>query len=178
MKTEFEAKILDVNVSEILKKLEELGAEKLAEKDMKRFVYDIEKTDVSCKSWIRLRHDGEKATLTLKEVQASTVDGTKEIEFEVGDFSVTNEFLQKIGFLPNGYQENKRVSFKLGNACIELDSWPKIPPYIEVEAGSVEEVEKVVKLLGFEMQDTVSITVGEVYQKYGLNIHDFKELKF
>jgi len=178
MKTEFEVKILDINVLEITALLESLGARKIAERSMRRFVYDLEKTEFSCKSWIRLRDDGEKTTLTYKQVDSHAIDGTKEIEFNVASFELANDFLQKVGFLPTAYQENKRVHYLLNGVEIDLDYWPKIPPYLEVEAESAEKVESIVKKLGFEMSQTTSLDVGSVFKKYGFNIHDFKELKF
>ena len=176
MKTEFEVKILDIDVNAVRKKLESLGAVKVAERKMRRFVYDIDLA--KSHSWIRLRDNGEKTTLAIKEIHSAEIDGTKEIEVEVSDFDSTNSILNKLGFFPKAYQENKRVSFKFDGAEVEIDSWPKIPPYVEIEAGSAEKVEKVLKLLGFEKSQATSIGVEEVYKKYGINIHDFKELKF
>lgn len=77
MKTEYECRILDINPSEIQTKLKEIGAKKLLERKMRRYVYDI----ISDKhTWIRLRDNGEKVILTIKEIQNDKIDGTKEIE--------------------------------------------------------------------------------------------------
>ena len=176
METEFEVKILDVDVEQIKKKLAELGAEKLAEKNMRRYVYDIKPEWTS--TWIRLRDTGEKSTLTIKEIQKHEIDGTKEIEVVVNDFEKTNELLNKLGFVHKAYQENNRISYKLSDVKIEIDFWPMIPPYIEVEGKNKEDVEKVVKLLGFTMEQTTGLGVGKVFKHYGIEIHDFKELKF
>ncbi|TKJ17778.1 adenylate cyclase [Candidatus Woesearchaeota archaeon B3_Woes] len=176
METEFEVKILDIDVEQIKNKLEEVGAKKHLERSMKRYVYDVVSTHKH--TWIRLRDQGDKVTLTLKQIQHDGIDGTKETEIEVNNFEKTNLLLNKLGFLPKAYQENKRISYKLGNVEIEIDFWPKIPSYLEIEAKSTEEIEKTVKLLGFDMNQTTSIGVQKVYEKYGINIDDFKELKF
>lgn len=176
MKDEIEVKILDINVDEIKEKLNSIGAKKHLERNMRRYVYDIHPDDKNC--WIRLRDDGEKVTLTLKEIHNDNIDGTKEAEIIVNNFDTTNLILNKLGFMAKAYQENKRISYKLGEVEIEIDFWPKIPPYLEIEANSKEEIERVVKLLGFEMDQTTSINTRKVYQKYGLNIDEFKELKF
>lgn len=176
MQTEFEAKILAVNVDEVIARLNALGARKIGEKMQKRFVYDfvpkIEKT------WIRLRTDGEKTTVAIKEIQSNAIDGTKELEIVVDDFEKTNIFLEKLGYSAKGYQENKRVSYVLGTVAIEIDFWPRIPPYIEIEAQSVSEVKAAIKKLGFEVSQATSINTAEVYQKYGIDIAAIKELKF
>ena len=53
-----------------------------------------------------------------------------------------------------------------------------IPPYIEIEGKTKEDVEKTVKLLEFTMEQTTGLGVSKVYEKYGINIHTYKELKF
>ena len=66
MHTEFEARVLDINKELVIKKLEELGAKKVAEFDYKRRVYNFNPpTD---HKWIRLRTDGRKTTLTIKKI--------------------------------------------------------------------------------------------------------------
>lgn len=176
MKTEFEVKILEIDVDKIISKLASLGAKKIDEKLQKRYVYNIgEKSD---NRWIRLRTDGKKTTLTIKEIQNHNIDGTKEIEISVDDFEKTNLLLEKLGFVHKGYQENKRISYVHDGVEIEIDFWPQIPPYLEVEGESATEVENMVKLLGFDLSQTTSINTTDVYNKYGIDINLIRELKF
>ncbi len=176
MKTEFEVKILNVDVAAFKKKLAEVGAKKHKEREMRRYVYDIEKGNEN--SWIRLRDKGGKVALTIKEIKNDEIGGTEEIEVEVSDFEMTNKLLERLGFSGKAYQENKRISYRLNDVKIEIDSWPKIPPYVEIEAETAEKVWETVELLGYEKEDTTSIGVMKVYKKYGIDIHDFRELKF
>jgi adenylate cyclase class 2 len=180
METEFEVKIPDIDVEQIKKKLESIGAKKHLEREMKRYVYDIDPKDQS--TWIRLRDNGERVTLAIKKIHNDNIDGTKEISIVVDDFEKTNLLLNKLGFFHKAYQENKRISYLLDDVKIEIDFWPKIPPkippYLEVEGKSAQEVEKVVKLLGFDSSQTTSIGVTKMYQRYGIDIDKFKELKF
>ena len=92
MKTEFEVKILDIDVEKIKHKLEEIGAKKIAERNMRRYVYDLtmDREIGDCAKWIRLRDNGTQTTLTVKEIHSDKIGGTKEIEIEVGDFETTN----------------------------------------------------------------------------------------
>ncbi len=176
MKTEFEVKILDIDVDEIVSKLESLGAEKIGEKEQRRFVYDF--NPVKENSWVRLRTDSQKTTLTIKEIQNDEIDGTKEIEIEVDDFESTNLLLEKLGYKHKAYQENKRISYILDGVEIEVDFWPLIPPYLEIEGQSVDEVKKMVRKLGYELKQTTSINTKKVYEKYGIDSALIKELKF
>lgn len=176
MKTEFEVKILEINVDEIVKKLGSLGAKKIIERKMRRYVYDIEPGNPNL--WLRLRDDGERITLTVKEIKGKGVDGTKEIEVDVDNFEKMNEILNKLGFFHKAYQENKRISYKLGSIEIEIDFWPKIPAYLEIEGESVEDVEKTVEFLGFKMSQTTTLNTYEIYKNKGIDIFKIKELKF
>ncbi len=176
MKTEFEVKVLNIDPKEIKAKLISLNAIFLIKRNMKRHVYDIDSNDKS--KWIRLRDDGENVTLTFKQITSNEIDGTKEIEIITGDFDKTNEMLESLGFKSKAFQENKRESYKLGEASIEIDSWPKIPPYLEVEGENESVVYQALEKLGIKKEETTSIGVREVYAKYGFDIHSFKELKF
>jgi adenylate cyclase, class 2 len=176
MTTEFETKILDIDVEKIMQKLEQLGARRIIERNMKRYVYDF--TPKKKHSWIRLRFDGEKTKLAVKEIQNDQIDGTKEIEIEVDDFDKTHLLLHSIGYVHKAYQENKRISYMLDDVEIEIDFWPHIPPYLEIEGKSVKDVEQMVQKLGFEMSQTTTMNTKKVYEKHGIDVFSFNELKF
>lgn len=172
---EFETKVLDIDGAEIAKKLLGLGAEKKPEVLMKRWVFDI---DPSKDEWLRLRDDGHKVTLTYKCKSGFGIDQTEEIEVVVGDFQKTGQILSKLEFKGKYYQENKRTAFRLKDIEFTIDSWPKIPPYLEVESSSEEKVKEGLVLLGLENKDAGNLTVKEVYFRYKLDLHSFGELKF
>jgi adenylate cyclase class 2 len=175
MKIEYEVKILDIDVDEIAKKLKKLGARKVSEKILRRYTYDF--TPRKENSWIRLRDEGDKVTLAIKEIHDDSVEGTHEHEVGVSSFAETNELLNLLGYRHKQYQENKRVSYTIGDTHIEIDYWPQIPPYLEIEGSSKEEVEKIVSKLGFEMSGTTSINTMEVYRKYGIDLQKIRDLR-
>jgi adenylate cyclase, class 2 len=176
MKTEYEAKILNINVNQITKKLQELGAKRKSQKIQKRYVYDLKPKQNN--SWLRLRTNGEETTLTIKEIKNNNIDGTKENEIIVDDFEKTNLLLRNLGYSPKGYQENKRISYLLDNVKIEIDFWPRIPPYLEIESDSIKKVKDTIKKLGYNISDSTSINTDEVYKKYGIDLYKIKNLKF
>lgn len=176
MQTEFEVKILDIDVEKIISKLSILGAKKIGEKFQKRLVYNFNPPKEN--SWIRLRTDGKKTTMAIKEIQNDNIDGTKELEIVVDDFEKTDLFLEKLGYIAKAYQENRRISYILDDVEIEIDFWPKISPYLEIEARSISKVELMIKKLGFNRSQATSISVRKVYKKYGIDIYTIKELKF
>ena len=111
MKTEYEARKLDISTSELIEQLKSNKANLIGCFHQKRYVYDFippEKVH-----WIRLRTNGNLSTLAIKEIVSKNVDGTKELEIIVSNFEDTNTILSKLGFLPRSFQENFRVFFQL-----------------------------------------------------------------
>lgn len=177
MKTEYEIRILEVNKEEMIKKLEELGAIKKGEFEQKRYVYDLKPVENG--KWIRLRTNGKVTTLTYKDVVSNTIDGTKEVEIEVEDFNKTNELLEKIGFKNRSYQENKRIQYILNDVEIDIDSWPMIPTYMEIEGKTKEQVINMKKFLNIDESKVTTLNCDDIYKKiYKIDISKIKELKF
>lgn len=176
MKTEFELRILEINHEELCKKLESLGAEYKFSALQKRYVYDVKpKND---HKWIRLRTDGMTSTLTIKDIQKKSIDGTKELEIEVNDFECTNEILENLGFHNRGFQENKRTRYILDGVELDLDKWPMIPEYLEIEGESEEAVYNCIEKLGYKQEDTVALDVASIYDHYGYDGKNLADLNF
>ena len=175
MHTEYEVRILEIDVVKVIKKLEELNA--CLEWDLlqRRYVYDfIPKLDGK---WIRLRTNGDKTTLTIKNVVSSEIDGTQELEIEVDNFDRCNLVLKELGYEAKAYQENRRVQYSLGGVEIDIDYWPLIPTYLEIEGPTEEAVYSVVEQLGFKRDDVTSRDVEGIYLDYGHNMEEIKDLR-
>jgi len=176
MKTEYEARILEINKEEFIKKLENLGATKVADYIQKRYIYDFNPAIKG--KWIRLRDTGKETTLTIKEIKEDTIDGTKELEIKVSDFDTTNLILKELGYNYRLYQENKRTRYMLDNIEIDIDTWPMIPTYVEFEGDSAENILKVIEELRYKKEDIITYGVSKIYEHYGLDIDSYPELKF
>jgi len=90
-------------------RLEKVGAKFINNYNQRRYIYDF--NPVQKRKWIRLRTDGEKTTLTIKEIKNDGIDGTKELEIEVSDIESTNLILEELGYKARSYQENKRTRY-------------------------------------------------------------------
>ena len=177
MQTEYEIRILEINKEEMVKKLEELGATRKGKFEQKRYVYDLRPIEKG--KWIRLRTNGRVTTLTYKDIVSNTVDGTKEVEFEVEDFNKANEFLEKIGFENRSYQENERIQYILNDVEIDIDSWPMIPTYMEIEGKSEMQVFNMKKILNIDESKVTTLNCDDIYKQiYKIDISKIKELKF
>ena len=175
MHTEYEVRVLEIDTEEIIKKLKEVGAKFQWDHLQKRYVYDfIPKIDGK---WIRLRTNGDKTTLTIKNIVSSSIDGTRELEIEVEDFDKTNLILNELGFVAKGYQENRRRQYILDGVEIDIDSWPWIPTYLEIEGESEEVIYEVLDKLGIPKEKSTSRDVDTIYRDYGYNVNEIYELK-
>lgn len=175
MKTEYEVRILEIDVDKIIKKLESLGATLKFNTLQRRYVYDFK--PVQDGKWIRLRTNGKSTTLTIKDIQNKGIDGTKELEIEVSDFEKTNLILKEFGYIPKGYQENKRIQYYINDVEIDIDFWPKIPTYLEIEGNNEKEVLETVRLLGFTEKDITTRDVEGIYLDYGFNLEKICDLR-
>ena len=177
MQTEFETQVLNIDEKDIRAKLEKIGAKVDKEKLQRRWVFDIKSN--SGVEWIRLRTDGEKTTVCHKSRQDDTISGTKENEVEVNDFDKMAELLSSLSFyFDKYYQEDIKQEFFLDGIEFKIDKWPMIPPILEIEAGSEADVKKGLRLLGLEAKDIGQQGYLEIYKKYGIDLHNHKELKF
>ncbi len=175
MHTEYEVRILEIDIEKVKKKLEDIGAKFIFDSLQKRYVYDFK--PIMPNKWIRLRTNGKKTTLTIKDITSSKIDGTKELEIVVDDFEKTNLLLNELGYKAKGYQENRRIQYNYNGVEIDIDYWPLIPTYLEIEGNNEREVYKVVKLLGFKMKDITTFDVEKIYLDYGYDLEKIYELK-
>jgi adenylate cyclase class 2 len=180
MEKEFETQILDLDVEEIKDKLRKLGAVEELEVFQRRWIFDIDPcSDTHTGEWIRLRQAGDKKPIiTYKNKIGKGMSDTSEIEVEVDDFDKTAQILSKAPFKGKYYQENKRHKFRYLNMEFVFDTWPKIPPIMEIEAKSENEVKNGLKVLGLENKDAGHIGTIAIYKHYGIDLHSFRELKF
>lgn len=175
MHTEYEVRVLEIDIDQVLSRLESIGAVKEWDLLQRRYVYDFI-PKVSGK-WIRLRTNGNKTTLTIKNLVSSEIDGTQELEIEVNDFERCNLILKELGYEAKGYQENRRIQYTLNGVEIDIDSWPHIPTYLEIEGSSEQIVYDVLEKLGFQKDDCTTRDVDGIYLDYGYDLSNIYELK-
>ena len=177
MNTEYEIRVLEIDKDKLIKRLNELNAKFIGEFNQKRYVYNIiPKRDGR---WLRLRTNGKKTTLTYKSVEKNSIDGTKELEIEVEDFEKTNNLLELVGVKNKGYQENNRIQYILDGVEIDIDSWPLIPTYAEIEGENEESVLNILKKISIDDKKVTTLDVQSIYKEiYNIDITEINILKF
>lgn len=176
MNVENEGRVLNINLEQALLRLSKIDAKYQYSVFQKRYVYDFH--PVVKGKWIRLRSNGLISTLTIKEILNNSVSGTKELEIEVSDFEKTNELLNQLGYMPRSYQENFRIEFEGEDYKADIDYWPQLGSYLEIEADTSERVMQVFSLLGFERKDIIGDNVDLLYRKKGIDLDKIKCLQF
>lgn len=176
MNSEYEVRVLDIDVDSFIKQIVKLGAIYVNEYEQKRYIYDFNpKID---NKWIRLRTDGLKTTLAIKEYQSAEIGGTKEIEIEVSDIEKTDEILNQLGYFKRSVQENKRIRYMLNNVEIDIDTWPHLRTYVEFEGKSKKSVLDLLKLLEIDENSITTMDVQDIYLASGFTLEDLNNLKF
>lgn len=131
--------------------------------------------------WIRLRKSKDKVTITIKHILASNNSGIEQMlenELQVNSIEEGDNFLQSLGYAYKSFQEKERISFKLDNLEIDIDTWPGIPTYLEIEGDSKEILESFIKKIGYQWSDTISCTADKVYEHYGKSMFNNRNLTF
>lgn len=109
---------------------------------------------------------------------SDAVDGVRETEVVVADFDQTHALLERLGFHARAYQENRRSSWQLDGVRLEIDSWPLIPPYLEIEADSADQVWAVASRLNLSRAELTSENTTAVYDRYGIDLSAVADLRF
>ena len=142
---------------------------------------EINKMDVNPNKWIRLRKSNEKVELTVKHIlnkNKEKIQKVKEVEIEVSSLEEANLILEGIGVVHRNYQEKIRYSYTYKNAEIEIDLWPGLEPYMEIECDSEDVINEIIDLLEFKSKRIVSLNTEELYREKGIDILKISELKF
>ncbi len=180
---EIEVKFLAIDVESIEAKLEKLGAKKEFDRIYRRKVYDYPDLRLNDQgAWIRVRDEGDQVTLGFKQRKITDDSGNdagmKEIEVKVSDFDKTWQFLDAIGLKQKFYEENRRVRWTLDNIEFDIDHWPLLKPYLEIEAESWEDIDKAIRLLELDPEDKKIFSTFQVYQLEGINELEYDILTF
>ncbi len=166
MKTEIEAKWLNIDPSDMRQRLENAGATcAQSERLMKRVIFDSADDSFKARNaWVRVRDEDDKITLTYKQLNENSLNGMKEIDLVVDDFAAACSMLKAVGLVEKGHQETRRESWKLDNAQVEIDWWPWIPPLLEIEADSENDLKSVAEKLGLNYEQAHYGGIEPAYQ--------------
>ncbi len=151
----------------------------LNNKDIKKI---IENSKDKFFKWIRLRQSGDITELTVKYIYNVSaeyaIDEVKEIEIKVDSFEEANKLVEELGYYRRKLVEKKRTSYEFEGNSIEIDEWPLIRPYIEIEGTNIDSIYDLASKLGYKKEDTKIMNTEDVYLLNGIDLTSFEELTF
>ena len=142
----------------------------------------IKKTKERFFKWIRLRESGNEIELTVKYIYSVSknykIEEVKEIEIKVDSFEEPNKLIEELGYFRKKLVEKRRISYEFGNNSIEIDMWPLIPPYVEIEGINKDEIYELASQLGFKKEEIKVMNTEDVYLDNGIDLTSFEILTF
>lgn len=134
------------------------------------------RTLISQGAYLRLRKEGERSELILKwKDEDSRKDVKRERELSITidetEWEEVRNVVEQTGLKRILIQQKKRTSYMCHPLAIrfDIDTWPKLPPYLEVEGSDVEAISKGLELIGFSMDEALSISGKELFERYGVD---------
>ena len=178
MEIEYEATFGNINKDEVREKLRKAGATLVRPEYLqKRIPFYLPTENKTGKSFVRVRDEGNKITMSYKTFDGDKIENQKELCLEVNSFDNAVEFLRLIGCEPKQYQETKREIWKLDNIEIMIDEWPFLEPFVEVEGKSENDVKDVLKKIGFDYSRALFSSALEFYEtKYKISSEEFHSI--
>ncbi len=160
---EIEVKYVKVNHNNLRKKLVSLGAKCTRPlRLMIRQTFDVPNAEHYDTTFVRVRNEGDKTTMTYKEFLSKK--DVNETELVVNGFEQACDFCARVGLTKCSYQESRRETWKYRECEIALDEWPWLQPYIEIEGPSTAQIKQVSEELGFIFSRGVYGDVTDVYR--------------
>lgn len=152
----------------------------------RKIIETVKQYGINPNKWVRLRQTNGKTTITIKHIlnpeiqssEESRIQKLMETEMEVPSIEDANSMLEQLGFSFRNYQEKNRATYNVDGVEVDIDSWPLIPTYVEIENDSEDTIQDTVKKLKLQNHEIVSCNTTDVYKKYGIDLYQFRELRF
>jgi adenylate cyclase, class 2 len=176
---EIEARFKDIDISEIIKEVAKQGGQDTGEKFLEETIFydkDLKWRDEG--KFARLRTYDGKNIFTYKHIKRDSIDGTEEIEFEVSNPDQLKEFITRMGLIAFRTQQKRRHTLILDGVTLDIDQWPLIPPYLEIEGDSESKIRAVAEKIGLKWENALFIDARKIIEGYGIDVSKFAYFTF
>ncbi len=182
---EIEVKIIGIDVDKLIVRLKELKAEPIFSGIVRCLHFDFPDG--------RLRKAGRLMRLRRWEAEEGfkdkfeictkgpkeIVDGCKsreELETYVEDADKFEALMDRLGFEVTLNNDKHRQSYVLGGAHIDIDAYPGVPVYMEIEALSSHVIDDTIEALELQEYERSTETANEMFKRLYPEV-DFDNLK-
>ncbi|MEJ2307461.1 MAG: CYTH domain-containing protein, partial [candidate division WOR-3 bacterium] len=90
-----------------------------------------------------------------------------EHELEVQDFELLKAIFKELSLSPVYEFKKHRTTYEFNKTHFEIDKYPGIPAFLEIEAPDLETINEMVSKLGFSPDEANSYSIKEVLEHYG-----------
>ena len=128
--------------------------------------------------FLRIRSNSKGKHEVTWKAKSSITGGVrkhKEINFSIDSPEKLSDLFQEIGLEKYAHQEKVRISFSLKGWTFDIDQYPNMPAFLEIEGSSEASVRKAIQLLG--LKDNRTWAKGErmlIQDIYKLNWYEMR----
>jgi len=165
---EKEIKILDIDVDVVIQRLKSMDAQETFSWEIHDIYYDTATNKLE-KEWkrLRIRKKWDTYIVTMKKKLDDTIiRSNDEREEEVESFSEADKLIQSYNCRPTREKRKTRISYSLWTVHFDIDIYSGIPPLLEIEANSKEEIFLWIERLGLEKKTTASYGSRSLFKAY------------
>jgi adenylate cyclase class 2 len=164
---EFEAKFLNIDITNIKNKLRENGAKQVhGPLKFYRLIFKRCEAKGDNPGFVRVRNEGNKITMTTKIFNDKKYPDEREVTINES-FEKGCEFLRAIGIEEKSYQETIREKWSHDLAHeITFDIVPGLPIYMEIDCTSEENLNKLIALLDLDKSNMKYGSFDKTYTEY------------
>ena len=172
---EIEVRILDVDIHEIRRKIFEYNGVLVKKENQINKLFDFDDDRLLRNNgYARIRiikdliSDKNFYYMTSKRKLSKSSDKYKvmdEQEVLIDSWEIGENIFKSLGLSMKNEIKKYRESYKINDVLIEIDINDKSfypNPYVEIEGESINEIEEVVNILGYSMEDTTSKSIFEL----------------
>ncbi len=141
----------------------------------------LQKLFINPDKWVRLRESNGKIELTVKHVLNKNTEFMQKVienEINVSSLDEANLLLNALGLFRRSYQEKRRIQYKYKDAELDIDFWPNLTPYLEIETDNEATWQEIIANLGLENHRLVSQNTQSLYREQGIDVSKLSELRF
>lgn len=158
MAQEIEVKVLDIDSDNLQKRLEELGAQKIQDTRLIVDWFRIKGIQEGEDPWfLRIRSNSEgknEVTWKAKSNLEGIIRKHKEINFLIDESDKLEDLFEELNLEKYAHQEKDRMSYLYNDWQFDIDTYPGMPAYLEVEGKSLEHIQEALQILGLEKNRT------------------------
>lgn len=170
---EHEIKVLDVDVDSLIEKLNKLGAKEVYNNTRTIIALDTEDKHFLNKEDKLIRVTDEGSIKVTMHVNQSKPKEKEAIKFKTSRLKETLDFFNELGITPISNVKAKRISYELGKIDFDIDKFPEIPAFLEIDTEYIEEeghtIEEILKNLGLESNKIVEMGTEDIHKIYGID---------